>query len=385
MTRAKLLQQKIVNPNTQNKVSVRYALRLPKQHPAYKAAVALIASHSKKKKVVSKKPKKKKNDEPRSLGVKQRFVDIVKDRVEEFAEEGDLEALEAHGRKHFNGVSPLEIAAKYLEMIYDPTKDEISEIEVKVDYRRFPQININIVLKNGTTITRMIKTSTRTGKNVIKNDFFELGGGESGKGFAKKMLEGTLEIADSIGAEAVLFEAGLSAGGYVWAKYGGIPAPTSRIGQYALIYPRLRNFDKVIRRRIDDTKDHLESLKKSTTDSSYRAQQIKRQTKNLEMLEEAERFIQENPQFLKTLTKLFKKEIDKLGSWYNHEKGYHNVPLKLFGKLGKELSPDLLSYLAQTPLGKMFLLESGWNGYFNMRKSSIGRKMLELALNDRTK
>jgi hypothetical protein len=387
MTRAELLQQRIVNPNTQNKVSVRYALRLPKQHPAYKAAVALVASHSKKKKVVSKKPREKKSDEPRSLEVEPYYVDVIEHRLEDTP--GQIQALDDYGKKHLNGVSPIEIAAKYLSLIYDPKKDAIEELEVQVadmDKSKYPRMRINILLENGTQITRIIKTSTKTGKSVIKNDYFTLGRGiQGGKGLAKKMLQETIKMADAIDAEAVLFEAGLTAGGYVWAKYGAIPTPESRVGQYSLMYPRLQNFDNNIAKKIDDQKDYIKRFssmaKKKSGESEYYARQVVQMQESLKVFEEAQRFAQENPQFMKALTMLFKKEVKKLGKWWNDERGYHNIPFKDMGKFGKKLSPDLLSYLAQTPVGKVFLLESGWNGYFNMRKGSIGRKMLEKAVN----
>lgn len=383
MTRAELLQQRIVNPNTQNKVSVRYALRLPKQHPAYKAAVALVTSHINKNKVASKKPREKKSDEPRSLDVDKKFVDEIEVR----GTPEQIHALDEYGKKHLNGVSPIEIAAKYLSLIYDPKKDAIEEMEVEIDTEsRYPKLKINILLENGTQITRIIKTSTRTGKSVIKNDYFTLGRGiQGGKGLAKKMLQETIKMADAIGAEAVLFEAGLTAGGYVWAKYGGIPTPQSRVGQYALMYPRLQNFDANVGKKIDDAKDYIKRFsamaKKKSGESDYYKEQVRLMTLNLKVLEEAQRFAQENPQFMKALIMLFKREVKKLGKWWNDERGYHNIPFKDMGKFGKNLSPDLLSYLAQTPVGKVFLLESGWNGYFNMRKGSIGRKMLEKAVN----
>jgi hypothetical protein len=387
MDRTEILDQEVYNSITRRNVTVRYALRLTKTHPAYKAAVALINRGKKPKKKVAPKKTKKDDVKSSSLEVEPYYVDVIEHRLEDTP--GQIHALDEYGKKHLNGVSPIEIAAKYLSLIYDPKKDAIEELEVQVadmDKSKYPRMRINILLENGTQITRIIKTSTKTGKSVIKNDYFTLGRGiQGGKGLAKKMLQETIKMADAIDAEAVLFEAGLTAGGYVWAKYGAIPTPESRVGQYSLMYPRLQNFDNEIAEQIDDQKDYIKRFssmaKKKSGESEYYARQVVQMQESLKVFEEAQRFAQENPQFMKALTMLFKKEVKKLGKWWNDERGYHNIPFKDMGKFGKKLSPDLLSYLAQTPVGKVFLLESGWNGYFNMRKGSMGRKMLEKAVN----
>lgn len=384
MTREELLQQTIVNPVTKNNVTIQYALKLPKEHAAYKAAAAFIQARSN----VKRRPKE-------TLPTKKEPLFTVDATILGKAEEwvrrrdghGEAQRLQEYGDKYLNGVSPLTIASKYLETIYDPTKDEIMQFDVYTklttyDGKLSPQVKIGIRLKNGTSIARTIKTSVKRNTSVIENDYFELGEKvPAGTGHARRMLQETIKIADSIGAEAVLFEASLSAGGYVWAKYGGIPTPDSREVMYHGIYRILNNFDTRLQDRIDKTENSLAdvtqaSKKMGDRDLASRTydEYIRKHTNALKMLRDTEAFVKANPQFMSSLHKLLEQQIRQ------YDISPSTTPEER-DKRRTNLSPELLSYIANTPLGKFLLLDTSWTGYFNMRKGSLGRKMLEDAVN----
>ena len=388
MDRTEILDRKILNPVTKKRVTVRYALRLAKTHPAYKAAFALVnrgRKAVKKKKVVKKKVQPSFDVDIKALKVVERFTDAVTRRQ-----------LETHAEKYLNGVSPVDIAAKYLSLIYDPSKkgNDIQTLSVYVDtWEHYPKIQIEIRLDNGTSITRSIQTSTRNGTNVIHNDYFELGKDvPKGGGLARKMLQETIKIAEAINAKAVLFEAGLTAGGYVWAKYGAIPAPKSRINIYNTVLEKLLDTDRYFTEMIESTERSKEyyseklQIAKEDGDSyeiEYYQRFVDRYDSSMAKIKQNYEMVKQNKDVVEKIKKLVTSELKKIGDfdednyddsdYYGHERKRH--------QMGKMLSPDLLTYIANTPLGKFLLLDTGWNGYFNMKKGSLGRTMLEKAIN----
>ncbi len=388
MTRAELLKKLVVNPKTKNKVTVRYALRLPKTHPAYRAAVALVGKFTKKK---SKKVVKAKS-KPQSLGVNpERVADMaayIKARKVELGV--TVQSLIKYGEKYLNGVSPVEIAAKYLEIIDAKDTKDIEECRIEVQlpgsYYRHPRLEIAISLNNGTKITRVIKTSLKSKNSVIKNDYFELGREvKTGTGHAKRMLQETMKIADKINAKAVLFEAGLSAGAYVWAKYGGIPTPHHRVRLYQGIHEMLSDIDEDAQLKLQDANELISYYTMQLNNAQaigdfslipYYKRQLNFAVEKLNSINKLIEQVKADPKTIKLLQKLFAKQVDIIRQQEKEGNGSYSD-----AEIGRHLSPDLLNFMSHTFLGKFFLLDNYWDGYFNMRKGSLGRTMLEKEVN----
>lgn len=378
MTRAQLLAQKIINPVTQNKVSVRYALMLPKSHLAYKAAQALLAQHTKDK------PKKAPVATPRkaTLDVSPEARAVVEKHVSNPVRR---DILQEYGDEHLNGVSPIDIAASYLSLIWDEDPDGI--LKLNVYQQSDTRISIEIKLANGSSITRGIRTSRKTGANIIYNEYFELGRNvPKGGGLAKKMLRQTIDLADKINAKAVMFHAGLSAGGYVWAKYGGIPTPSSRIEMYSSINSKLENLPLYVSQIIATRQENIRYYEKRIIelqdefpdDAAAYAEIAMRQLQGIEELERTLEIANKNKPQLDVLKKMFEKGTEPLQTYFKNGVAY--VPSFLTYRVGKQLPTDLLQYVAHSPFGKLLLMETEWWGYFNMRKGSLGRNMLEHAV-----
>lgn len=371
----------IRNPITQNDVTVRYALSLPDEHPAHKAAEALLDKHG-----VEPEEEEPKQQSPQTGGslASQQTQGIVRGKLLAF----DVEHAEEHGRKHLNGTSPVDIAASYLEMLGVTSEDQVSTIEMTVrvippswplgprgdaEVQGRKLLRIAIKLTDGTEITRSFETNLRTGETVIHNDVFVLGDNvPTGTGNGKRMLRTTLQIADRIGAKKVEVTAGLSSGGYVWAKYGAVLSEFNRHTTYKLILTRLTErtfFTSKIKSSSEalerDRQTLAKAIEKGDVDEIEHYQQVvARIEKRLSTVMEQQRLLEENPEVVKAIIELIRAELAKVANIEDES------------ERGKLLSPTLLAYIASTPIGKI-LLGIAWSGYFDMEKGSVGRNQLE--------
>jgi hypothetical protein len=372
MTRDEILRQTLVNPVTKNTITVRYALNLPIEHPAHRLAWAMVQKNTPQK---SNQPAPQKKTTAGTMQVDPKRKALVQQLNKNLKEE-----IEAFDRAHLNGGSLVDITAEYLSSL--GVDDElVKRATINIHDDSFAEISI--ALADGTTMIREISVSETDGQIVINHALFELGSDlQVGSGYAKRMLTSAIRIADSIKASMVKFHAGMSAGGYVWAKYGATPTPMSRIRMYSSIKDTLDNFEEVTTERYNDARDELASLTRN--DPSSRApwtiNRIKKMERQLEVIEAAQKLVKEHPEYLASLRKLLELEEEKIPAQYRNAITGWTVPDEEVRSIGGGLSPELLSFIANTPLGKFLLLDTEWHGFFDMRKGSPGRSMLEQQL-----
>jgi GNAT superfamily N-acetyltransferase/ubiquinone/menaquinone biosynthesis C-methylase UbiE len=83
---------------------------------------------------------------------------------------------------------------------------------------------------HGVRVENMNRTVDRRA-NTVHHDLFVVGG--SGKGLGKALQSASMDIYQHMGLDAVETTAGLSAGGYVWARFGFVPSEYGQAEQLA--------------------------------------------------------------------------------------------------------------------------------------------------------
>lgn len=387
MTREELLSQLVRNPLTQRDVTVRYALKLPKDHPAYRAAAALVQKSAKK---ADDAPTPSRSKQKKPITTERMALLTVKvSQVNGEPAARGSGVLRRHGEKYLHGTSPLDITAVYLSSLGVTNESQVDVVEIDVTDESseggHPEVRIHIELKDGTTLTRYIKTSRKRKNSVIVNAHFELGYEvQRGGGRARQMLADTIKIADQINATAVLFSAGLDAGGYVWAKYGAIPDPKSRIDVYQTLLDRIKHGGndedarslKYLQNTIKEYQKMLKTATKGGKMYDYYRETIADYERQIENRMKQEELFKKHRAEIALIRKLIEAEVKKLprniDGQYMSQQERHVI--------GSKLSRNLLAYIATTQFGKALLLQTEWDGYFDMREGSLGREMLEKAL-----
>jgi hypothetical protein len=82
----------------------------------------------------------------------------------------------------------------------------------------FTRKNDWITIKNALIIQRTFRI--KAGEILVEHDYFVLPEEHQGKGLVKPILQESLQQYININASKIIVHAGLSGGGYVWAKYG---------------------------------------------------------------------------------------------------------------------------------------------------------------------
>lgn len=65
------------------------------------------------------------------------------------------------------------------------------------------------------------------GGKQVSHDWFEIPASLQGKGITKKVMLDSMALYERIGVKRISIHAGLSQGGYVWAKYGFVPSESA--------------------------------------------------------------------------------------------------------------------------------------------------------------
>jgi hypothetical protein len=389
--------KKVYNPVTNRQVTVGYALNLDPAHPAYKAAAALIGKVIRQKKDDAKAGDvRTKANEPESQSVPSDIgTDPVARRAVKQLMSGSQQSqaeLDEHGQKHLNGVSPVAIATDYMSLLSSVDDSKVTSFNLHVK----PEVNelfFSIETNDGSKITRTIRTDPGTGENVLFHNLFELGPKISrGSALGKRMLRETLRLADKINAVRADVSAGLSIGGYIWAKYGAILHAEERIYMYPKLYAKLEALGhpaaaEKVRRKMDYDIEELqksikfyENLLSKTPDNPTSIEnELKRERRNLaETIKEKNKiltFLANNQDQLTALIEYAKKQSNIAKDIQNSDSD--DVAEE---RAENELDPHFLALIAQTPVGKLLLAGTNWSGYFDLRKNSRGRQMLEDAI-----
>jgi hypothetical protein len=362
MTPDELLQTRVTNPYTKRKVTVRYALRLPHDHPAYREAVRVVQRNRKKPSAT--KPRtdtKSTKHTPTQL----RSPDPAIVRVIHKALGSDAwtpRELQTFGKKYMNGISPINIVAQYLKTFGVTRSDQIKKLYFLGETDDFPSLSISIQLTDGTKLSRTFTRRRTKNEWIVEHDHFALGDRvDKGQGLGKRMLRDTLAIADELNIVAAKFSAGLESGGYVWARYGGIPDPGSRRRIMKRIQDQVVNVDR-LKTTIRTAKRVAESRLRKTQPDTDEQRQL---TRSIQLYTDTLDAVETNPKVVATIHTMITADLKKDSD-----------------KSGRQMSPELLSYIANTPLGKYLLLGTEWEGYFNLRRGSLGRRVLEQSITE---
>jgi hypothetical protein len=272
--------------------------------------------------------------------------------------------LDEFSTTYMDGIHPKQIAAKYLKTLGVTSTDDIRRVTVTATHARgYPQFTVGILLEDGTELVRDFRRRKDRNEWIVDHDYFSLGSRSKGigSGFGKRMLRDTLAIADELNIVAASFSASMASGGYVWARYGGIPDPKIRRKIMTRIADQIVDID-VLRTRVTESKRFYEDrLRQADPGFEERRKQL---TRNVQLYTDTLDVIEKNPTTVSIIHDMISAELEQSGP------------------AGRQIDPELLSYVANTPIGKYLLLGSEWYGYFNFRKGSLGRKMLDAALRD---
>jgi GNAT superfamily N-acetyltransferase len=367
MTRKELLQTRVTNPNTKRKVTVRYALTLPHDHPAYREAVRVVqrkrsmAAKSGTQKSVHTTSTSSRVGRPSLRTPDPTSARVVRKALRTYYDKYAEKELNVFGKKHMNGISPINILAQYLKTLGVTRVDQIEELYINPNESYdLPVLSISIQLTDGTELERTFTRRRNRNEWVVQHDRFFLGGAvERGQGLGKRMLRDTLDMADDMNIVAITLEAAADAGGYVWARMGGIPDPSERRHMYEHIDYKLDTLTDDALERMRARKEQLQADLDDPLYTKYK-KELERKLRSVNGVLDT---IDNNPELIRTITQLVKRELSKT-------------------TLTQKLSPDLLHYVANTPLGNYLLAGTSWKGYFNLRKGSMGRRMLEQSIGE---
>lgn len=358
----------IKNPLTGNIVKVKYALSLPHDHPAYLLARQKFPEH-----VPQEEP------EVANTRRKDQLKSMARDAITA-TQRGmwtgtSVDDLEQFGQNYLNGVNPVDIVADYLGLLEVHSPAEIASIESTTnDTPSKAILNFSIKLRDGSTVTRTIHHNKGSGKNVIYHNWFSLEDRAFGRGIAKKMLRLSIDIADKINADTIEFTAGLQSGGYVWAKHGAQVDSLDRYNIASMMHNDLNSPGRAIERHnrkglrnINEAKDRYVRLKELVKRGSVDRQTAREVLVRIHALymsgkalkqvaDNAATFIQENPDSANALKSL------------------------IFNQLNGTVDGNLLYIISRHPLGKFLLLDTSWDGYFDLTRGSLGRSQLEDSL-----
>lgn len=358
MTRDELLRTRVTNPNTKRKVTVRYALTLPPEHPAYRAAARLIQKTSKKRQSDTRAPAPRSTTPP-TESLRNMNTDLVTPWIVRSSD------LDAFSTTYMDGIHPKQIAAKYLKTLGVTSNDDIRRVTVAATQARgYPQFTVGILLEDGTELVRDFRRRKDRNEWIVDHNYFGLGSRSKGigSGFGKRMLRDTLAIADELNIVAASFSASMASGGYVWARYGGIPDPQIRRKIMTRITDQVVDID-VLRTRVTESKRVADDrVRQAESAPEFRRKQLIR---SAQLYSDTLDAIEKNPDTVSIIHDMITNELER------------DVDTS-----GRQIAPELLSYIANTPIGKYLLLGSEWYGYFNFRKGSLGRKMLDATLRD---
>lgn len=388
---------RVENPRTGRKVTIRYALGLAPDHPAHKAARALLGQHtatSQDSTTSNTTPKQEPATRKKEPSLSQTEV-LSKNRktllkymrsfVNTDAElQSKLQPLLEFGYRHLKGQSPIDIATDYVS-IFGPIKiNEIKDFYMyhARDYapqfdRETPIFTFSLTLHDGTKLKRTIFGNDAGHPAELQHDLMVVSPKRSiGGGLAKEMLRKSLSVADNVGAKKIRFYAGLSSGGYVWAKYGGIPESyreTNAIIQKlknAHIFAKARMAEHSSKRQMADLKQQGKELKeklsrptspankrKLTRQAETLLAEYKSHKRMLELIRQYREVVAKNPR----TEQAFKTFINKLSNKFDRN------PSSIQG------TPFMQQIANMVPFGPLLLLGSGWEGYFDLTEGSPGR------------
>jgi hypothetical protein len=356
MSRIDILRTKFVNPTTRRKVTVAYALSLPREHPAYREAKLIVARNSSQKKSAHKSRRQHAANVPTTTPLND-IETVYMDIVDSFIRSNNPKIkISKFAEQYMDGLSPIKIAAQYLKGFGVTEASQVDSVEILTStWKGVPQFKVTINLTDGTYLEREFKRRKKRHEWIVYNSFFS--SPQKHRGLAKQMLRSTLVIADELNVVAAPFHASLESGGYVWARMGGIPEQSERPQLLRHIKNRLDNIDTVLRtaRRV-----HLDLIDNAKNDQSKREYQT-----NLNLLDTTIAALEKNPGVADMIDQIVTQELSNDSDWS-----------------GKRISPDIFTYIASTPIGKYLLLGTVWNGYFNLRKGSFGRQLLENIIAD---
>jgi hypothetical protein len=358
MTRDELLRTRITNPNTKRKVTVRYALTLPREHPAYRAAARVIQKTSKKRRSDTHTTSPRSTTPP-TESLRSMNTDLVTPWIVRSSDLDDFSTT------YMDGIHPKQIAAKYLKTLGATSKDDISRVIVAATHTRgYPEFTVSIALEDGTELVRNFRRRKNRNEWIVDHNYFALGSRSKGigSGFAKHMLRDTLAIADELNIVAASFTASMASGGYVWARYGGIPDPQIRRKIMNRIQDQVVDIDTLNTRVAAAKRVADDRVRQADSAPDFRRKQL---IQSAQLYSDTLDAIEKSPDTVSIIHDMITNELER------------DVDTS-----GRQIAPELLSYIANTPLGKYLLLGTEWYGYFNLRRGSLGRKMLDAALRD---
>lgn len=356
----------IRNPSTGRIIKVTYALSLPHDHPAYKLARQRF-------------PKASPEFEDPEEAKRQRISNLER-MVNWHISTGNnsLDEVDDFCDTHLNGLNVVDVLTSYLDLLDVHTSPEIDNISAIIDqYSQVTILELSVSLDDGSTITRGIRVYPDGSPPSISHDGFTINNRLVGKNIARRMLRGSLNLADKIGASSIKVQAGMDSGGYVWAKYGATPTEISLENLLASLKHKISNLPDVIadfesqsewtkqfiRNSINKLRrDYaLGTISKDRVRSRIRDLLIKhrfnQQTETT--VKNAREYIANNPTVVSQIADLLNTESNK----YQYER-----------------NPYILNILARGPLGKILLLGTSWSGSFETERDTLGRHILEDSL-----
>lgn len=287
----------------------------------------------------------------------------------------DYAEMVRFSQKYLNNANMSEVIAEYLDVIggHSPTT-KISVTVTKHGYLNSETLDFSVE-DNEIFMQRVLHATVLNNnrKNLkLYNAMLTAPPDMQGSNIAKKSLSAMLRVGDRLGITKANLNAGLAVGGYAWIKAGAIVNDPQSLCR--TLADRLNDFDNFRTRKIENLNRDIQY----GTDRLHRELTLYNNTTDPDIKELLRIDIQKSGEYIRSKEKL--RTFMEKTLITDDDSDLRNTFTSLINRAvfqSDQFARLVLYRLAHTPLGKAMLLGQGWDGYYDLKKNSRGRRRIE--------